>query len=76
VNGEKLEELKDGRSLVFTKAGWFTGTATVFPEVKRKSRGLNVFLSKGKRLVARKPLTAAAPVAASFYSFPNISPIW
>jgi hypothetical protein len=57
------------------KPGWFTGTASVFPEVERKSRGLKVFLPQGKRLVARKPLTAAAPVAASFYSFPNISPM-
>ena len=29
VNGEKLAELNDGRSLVFTKAGWFTGAACV-----------------------------------------------
>jgi hypothetical protein len=29
VNGRKLEERNDGLSLVFTRAGWFTGAACV-----------------------------------------------
>jgi hypothetical protein len=48
VNGEKLEELKEGWSLVFTKAGWFTGAASVFPEARGKSCGLKMFLSQGR----------------------------
>jgi hypothetical protein len=67
VNGEKLEELNDDRSLVFTKAGWFTGAASVFPDARGKSCGL-------KRPVARQPFTAVAPVAACLY-FQNSLPI-
>jgi hypothetical protein len=29
VNGKKLAELDDGRLLVFTEAGWFTGAVCV-----------------------------------------------
>ena len=36
VNNEKLTELNDGWSLVFTKAGWFTGAASVSSEAKRE----------------------------------------
>jgi hypothetical protein len=47
VDGEKLAELNDDGSLVFTKARWFTGTASVFSEAGGKSCGLKVFLSQG-----------------------------
>jgi hypothetical protein len=73
-NGEKLE-LNDGSSLVFTKAGWFTGAVSVFPDARRKSCGLKMFMSQGKRPVARQPLAAVSPVAACLY-FPNSLPIW
>jgi hypothetical protein len=76
VNGEKLTELNDGWSLVFTKAGWFTGATSVSSEVTGKSCGLKMFLSQGKRPVARKPLVAISPVAAVLYVLPNCSPIW
>ena len=76
VNGEKLAELNDGWSLVFTKAVWFTGVASVSSEARGKSRGLKMFLSQGKRPVARKPLSAISPVAARLYALPNCSPIW
>jgi len=51
VNGEKLAELNDGWSLVFTKAGWFTGAASVSSEARGKSCGLKMFLSQGNRPV-------------------------
>jgi hypothetical protein len=49
VNGEKLEH-KDGWSLVFTKAGWFTGAASMFPDARGRSCGLMMFTSLGKML--------------------------
>jgi len=76
VNGEKLAELNDGRSLVFTKAGWFTRAASLSFEDRGKSYGLKMFLSQGKRPVARKPLATISPVAARLYAFANSSPIW
>jgi len=76
VNGEKLAELNDGPSLVFTKAGWFRGAASVSSEARGKSCGLKMFLSQGKRPVAGKPLAAISPVAALLYALPNCSPIW
>jgi hypothetical protein len=66
------KNLKDGWTLVFTKAGWFKGAASVFPEVRGKSCGLKIFSSQGKRLVARTPLDAVAPVTGSLYAFANI----
>jgi hypothetical protein len=53
VNNEKLAELDDGWSLVFTEAGWFTRASS---EVRGKSHGLKMFLSQGKRPVTQKPL--------------------
>jgi hypothetical protein len=47
VNGEKREELNNGFSLVFTKAGWFTGTASVSYETRTKSCGPKMILSQG-----------------------------
>ena len=76
VNGEKITELNDGWSLVFTKAGWLTRAASVFSEAKGKSYGLKMFLSQRKRPVARKPLAAISPFSARFYTLPNCSPIW
>ena len=75
MNGEKLTELNDDRSLVFTKAGWFTGVASLSSEDRGKAYGLKMSLSQGKRPVARKPLAAISPVADRLYAFPNISPI-
>jgi hypothetical protein len=75
VNGEKLEELNDDSSLVFTKAEWFKGAASVFPDARGKSCGLKMFMSQGKRPVALQPLAAVAPVAACLY-FRNGLPIW
>jgi len=46
VNGEKLAELNDGRSMVFTKAGRFTGESSVSSETRGNSCGLNMFLSQ------------------------------
>jgi len=60
----KKSELNDGRALVFTKAGWFTGAASVSSEARGKSWGLKMFLSQAKRSAARKPLPAISPVAA------------
>ena len=48
VNGEKLAELNDSWSLVFTKAGWFKGAASVSSKARGKSCGLKMFLSQGK----------------------------
>jgi hypothetical protein len=76
VKGEKLAELDDGLSQVFTEVVWFTGAACVSSEDRGKSCGLKMFLSQGKRPVARKPLAAISHVAARLYAFPNISPIW
>ena len=45
-------------------------------EVRRKSCGLKMFLSHGKRPVARQPLAAISPVAARLYAVPNCSEIW
>ena len=42
VNGEKLAKLNDGWSPVFTKAGWFTGAASVSTEARGKSCGLKM----------------------------------
>ena len=75
VNDEKLAELNDGWSLVFTKAGWFTGAVPVSSEARGKSCGLKIFLSQGKRPIARKPLAAISSVAARLYALPNCSPI-
>ena len=47
VNGEKLAELKDGRSMEFTITGPFTGASSVSPEARGKSYGLKIFLSQG-----------------------------
>jgi hypothetical protein len=41
-----------------------------------KSYGLKMFLSQGKRPVARKTLGAISPVAARLSAFPNGSTIW
>jgi len=76
VKGENLAELNDGQSLVFTKAGWFTGAASLSSEDRGKSYDLKMFLSQGKRPVARTPLAAISPVVARLYAFPNSSPIW
>jgi len=76
VNGEKLTELNDICWLVFIKAGRFTGAASVSSEARAKSCGLKVFLSQGKRPVARKPLATISPVAARLYALPNCSPVW
>ena len=76
VNGEKWTELNDGWSLVFTKAGWFTGAASVFSEARGKSCDLKIFLSQGKMPAARKPLASISPVAARLYAVPHCSPIW
>jgi len=67
VNGEKLAELNDGRSLVFIKAGWFTRVASVSSEARGKSCGLKMFWSQGKRPVAQLPLATVSPVAARLY---------
>jgi hypothetical protein len=64
VKSEKLEELNNGWSLVFTKPGWFTGAAYVSSKTRRKSCGLKMILSQRKRPVVRKPLAASLPVAA------------
>jgi hypothetical protein len=53
-NGEKLTGLIDGWSLVYNKARWFTGAASVSPEARRKSCGLKMFLSHGKTPVATR----------------------
>jgi len=50
VNGEELAELNDGGSLVFTKAGWFRGAASLSSEARRKSCGLKMFFSQGRSL--------------------------
>jgi len=76
VNGEKLAELNDGLSLVYTNAGWFTGAASLSSEDRGKSYGLKMFLSQGQRAVALNPLAAISPIAARLYAFPNSSPIW
>jgi len=76
VNGKKLSELNDGWSLVFTKAGWFTGPASVSSEARGKSCGLKMLSSQGKSSVARKPLAAISPVAARLHAYPNSSPVW
>ena len=76
VNGEKLPELNDAWSLVFTKAGWFTGATSLSSEDRGKSYGRKMFLSQGKRPVARNSLATISPVAARLYAFPNSSPIW
>jgi hypothetical protein len=68
VNGEKSEELNDGSSLVFTKAGWLTGAASLFVDARGKSCGLKMFMSQGKMPVARQPLAAVAPVATCLYT--------
>jgi hypothetical protein len=75
VDGEKLAEFNYGLSLVFTKAGWFTGAAPVFSEAREESCDLKMFLSQGKRLVARKSLPTVSPVAARLYAFPHSSPV-
>jgi len=46
LNGEKLEQLNDGRSMVFTIATLFTGVSSVSSEARRESCGLNIFLSQ------------------------------
>jgi hypothetical protein len=69
LNGEKLEEL------VFTKSGWFTGAISMFPDARGKSCGLKMFMSQGKRPVARQTVATVAPVAAFWY-FPNGLPLW
>ena len=76
VNSETLVDMNDGWSLVFTKAGWFTGAASVFSQTRRKSCGRKKLLSQRKRPVSRKPLTSISPVAARLYAFPNSSPVW
>jgi len=73
---KKLAELNDGWSLVFNKAAWFTGAASVSSEARGNSCGLRMFLSQRKRPVARKPLTANSPVVARLYAMPNCSLIW
>jgi hypothetical protein len=71
VNGKKLAELNYGWSLVFIKAGWFTGSAFLSSEDRRKSYGLKMFLSQGKRPVARKQLAAISPIVARLHVLPN-----
>jgi hypothetical protein len=48
--------------------------------IQTKNRGksycLKMFLSQGKRPVARKPLASVSLVAARLYAFPNSPPIW
>jgi hypothetical protein len=63
MNGDKIAELNHGWSLVFTKARWLTGAASMFPDDRGKSCGPNMFMSQGKRPVIRQPLTAVATVA-------------
>ena len=62
--GENLSELNCGLSLVFTKAGWLIGAASVSSEARGNLCGLKMFLSQGKRSVARQPLAVISPVAA------------
>ena len=45
-------------------------------EARGKSCGLKMFLSQGKRPVARQPLAVISPVAARLYAVPNCSQIW
>jgi len=73
VYGEKVTELSNGLSLVFTKAKWFTGAASVSSEARINSCVLNMFLSDGKRPVARQPLASIMPVAARLYAVSNCS---
>jgi hypothetical protein len=73
VNGETLAELNNGWSLVFIKAGWFTGAASLSSEDRGKSYGLKVFLSQEKRPVARKPLAAVSLVYCTAQTHENIS---
>jgi len=46
VNGEKLEQLNDGKSMVFTKAGRYTGASSLSPEARVETCRLKMFLSK------------------------------
>jgi len=46
VNGEKLEQLNDGKSMVFTVAARFTGASSVSPEARGEKCGLKKFLSQ------------------------------
>ena len=47
VNGEKLAELNDGKSMVFTIAGRFTEAPSVSTEAREEKCGLKMFLSQG-----------------------------
>jgi hypothetical protein len=75
VNGEKLTELIVGWSLLFTKAGWFKGAASMFPEARGTSCGLKTLVSKEKMPVVRQALAAVVPVVDCL-SFPNSFLIW
>jgi hypothetical protein len=76
VNGEKLAKQNYGLSLIFTKAEWFTGAASLSSEVREKLCGLKTFLSQRKRLVGRQQLAVISPVAARLYAVLNCSQIW
>jgi len=47
VNGEKLAQLNDDRSMVFTITGPLTGGSYEPSEIRGESCGLNIFLSQG-----------------------------
>ena len=47
VNGEKLAQMNNARSMVFTITGPFTGASSVSSETRGNSCGLNMFLSQG-----------------------------
>jgi hypothetical protein len=51
-------------------------SSVLFSDARGKSCDLKIFMSQGKRSVARKSLAAISAVAARFYAFPNSSPIW
>jgi hypothetical protein len=76
MTSKKLAELTDGRSLVFTKARWFTEAASVSSAARGKLCGLKLFLPQGNRPDAWKPLAAISPVAARLYALLNCLPIW
>jgi len=49
VNGEKITGLNNVWSLVFNKAGWFTGTASLWSEARRNLCSLKICLSQEKK---------------------------
>jgi hypothetical protein len=78
VNGENLEEMNDGWSLVLTKTGWFTGAAFIFPDALRKSCGLNMYMSPGKSLLpgSHSPQSRLTQLAFIFQTFCQFGRRW